>query len=216
MRIWSEDAGKRLLYLRLFVGRIFILVGFLWLGSEVFRWLKHGYWDAYVILEVIDLLFPTAVLKLIDWLYEPHSWLGLHNLLEVPIIYIYKAFLFIPFSAIVILIGGGLCDGCSNKLDKIKRRDGEILEKIESMKRKKRRSSLSSSGKKDERYYARTLGIDGPVTVNDVKRCYKKLVSQYHPDKVDHLGPELKKVAAQKSREINEAYEYFKKKYGIS
>jgi hypothetical protein len=216
MRIWSEDARKRLLYLRLFVGRIFIVVGFLWLGSEVLRWLKHGHWDAYSILDVIDLLFPTAVLKLIDWLYEPHSWFGLHKLLDSIMIYIYRAFLFTPFSAIVILIGGGLCDNCSNKLGKIKRRDEEIQEKLERMRRKKRRSSLSPGGKKDERHYARTLGINEPATVNDVKRCYKKLVSQYHPDKVDHLGPELQKVAAQKSREINEAYEYFKKKYRIS
>ncbi len=206
---------KELLYLRLVVGAIFILVGFFWLSYEVLRWLKYSLWNAYSILDVFEILFPAVSLKLADWLREPHSWFGLHKLLHGPIEFIYTVFLFIPFSAVVILIGGCLYDGCRNKLAKIKG-DEALLEKIAKMRRKKRRSSLSPGGKKDERYYARTLGIKGPLAVNDVKRRYKELVSQYHPDKVDHLGPELKKVAAQKIREINEAYAYFKKKYQIS
>lgn len=129
---------KELLYLRLFAGAIFILVGFFWLGSEVLQWLKYGHWNAYSILDVIEILFPTAVTKLTDWLYEPHSWVGLHKSLHGLIEFIYRAFLFIPFSALVILIGGCLYDDCSNKLGKMKR-DKEILKKIERMRRKKSR-----------------------------------------------------------------------------
>jgi hypothetical protein len=127
---------KELLYLRLFVGTIFILVGFFWFGSEVIQWLKYGHWNVFTPLDVIEIFFPTAVLKLADWLHEPHSWFGLHKSLHGLIEFIYRAFLFIPFPAIVILIGGGLCDGCSNKLGKMKR-DKEILKKIERMRRKK-------------------------------------------------------------------------------
>lgn len=78
------------------------------------------------------------------------------------------------------------------------------------------KSSLSPNAVKDERYYAKILGFNGPVSVDDVKHRYRELVSQYHPDKVDRLGPELKQGVAQKTSEINEAYEYFKKKYRIT
>jgi len=40
------------------------------------------------------------------------------------------------------------------------------------------------------------------------------LSMQYHPDKVGHLGDEFKKVAEEKMKEINRAYEFLKKKYG--
>jgi hypothetical protein len=85
-----------------------------------------------------------------------------------------------------------------------------------SQKQQSNNASSYASGEKDERYYAKVLGFHGPVTIDDVKRQYKELISQYHPDKANHLGPELKKVAEQKTKEINEAYEYFKKKYRIS
>ena len=34
---------------------------------------------------------------------------------------------------------------------------------------------------------------------------------KYHPDKVRHLGEEFRSVAEQKMKEINAAYDYFKK-----
>jgi len=36
---------------------------------------------------------------------------------------------------------------------------------------------------------------------------------QYHPDKVGHLGEEFKKVAEEKMKEINNAYEFLKRKF---
>jgi DnaJ like chaperone protein len=32
-------------------------------------------------------------------------------------------------------------------------------------------------------------------------------MSEYHPDKVAHLGDEIREIAARKSKEINAAYE---------
>ena len=40
-------------------------------------------------------------------------------------------------------------------------------------------------------------------------------VSLYHPDKVQHLGPELKDLAERKTKELNEAYDWLKEKYAI-
>jgi DnaJ like chaperone protein len=47
--------------------------------------------------------------------------------------------------------------------------------------------------------------------MEEVKKAYRKLSMQYHPDKVGHLGDEFRKVAEGKMKEINQAYDYFKK-----
>lgn len=62
-----------------------------------------------------------------------------------------------------------------------------------------------------EEYFRNILGIQGEITLDKVKRCYKELVAQYHPDKVCHLGPKLREVAEQEMKNLNEAYEYFKR-----
>ena len=49
----------------------------------------------------------------------------------------------------------------------------------------------------------------------DVRKKYRELAAQYHPDKVNHLGEKLRKVAEQEMKEINEANEFFKKKYDL-
>jgi DnaJ-domain-containing protein 1 len=42
-----------------------------------------------------------------------------------------------------------------------------------------------------------------PDTIRD---AYKRMISKYHPDKVESLGQELKELAASKSRDITSAY----------
>lgn len=68
---------------------------------------------------------------------------------------------------------------------------------------------------KDEEYYRNILGLGRTFTVEDIKRRYRELVAKYHPDKVNHLGEKLKEMAEREMKEINEAYEYFKKKYNF-
>lgn len=63
--------------------------------------------------------------------------------------------------------------------------------------------------------FAKILGLNGRVTRDDVKRRWKELTVQYHPDKVAHLGPKLRDLAEQEMKAINEAYEYFRNKYKI-
>ena len=66
---------------------------------------------------------------------------------------------------------------------------------------------------KDEGYYKDVLGLSGKITLSEVRNRYRELVFQYHPDKVNHLGPKLREVAEQQMTEINEAFEYFKRRY---
>jgi len=64
----------------------------------------------------------------------------------------------------------------------------------------------------EERYYA-VLGLQSGADFVVIKKAYRKLSMQYHPDKVAHLGEEFKGVAEEKMKEINAAYDYFKKKF---
>lgn len=54
---------------------------------------------------------------------------------------------------------------------------------------------------------------DSPRDFNSIKSSYRKKIAQYHPDKVSAMGPEIQEVAEEKAKEINEAYEHFRKKF---
>ncbi len=69
-----------------------------------------------------------------------------------------------------------------------------------------------AGGVAEARYYE-VLGLEPGADFAEVKKAYRKLSMQYHPDKVAHLGEEFKKVAEEKMKEINEAYQYLKKRY---
>ena len=50
------------------------------------------------------------------------------------------------------------------------------------------------------------------ITDQEVKRAYRRLISQHHPDKLVSKGlpEEMMKMAAQKTDEIKKAYERIK------
>jgi uncharacterized membrane protein YkvA (DUF1232 family) len=52
----------------------------------------------------------------------------------------------------------------------------------------------------------RILGVSNNATRDEIKKAYKKLAIQYHPDKVHHLGDEFKDLAEKRFKEIQEAY----------
>ncbi len=55
------------------------------------------------------------------------------------------------------------------------------------------------------------LGLESGASQDEIKKAYRKLSMKYHPDKVRHLGDEFKDIAEKKMKEINAAYDYFKK-----
>ena len=51
------------------------------------------------------------------------------------------------------------------------------------------------------------LGVEPSATNEEIKSAYRRLVNQYHPDKVAHLGDEFQQLAEQRFKEIQEAYQ---------
>ena len=59
------------------------------------------------------------------------------------------------------------------------------------------------------------LEIDSTVSDQEVKKAYRRMANKYHPDKVSHLGKDLRKVAEEKFKSVNEAYQTIKKERGL-
>lgn len=52
-----------------------------------------------------------------------------------------------------------------------------------------------------------TLGLRPGADPASIRKAYREMMAQYHPDKVAHLGEELKRTALRKTLEIKKAYE---------
>ena len=61
----------------------------------------------------------------------------------------------------------------------------------------------------------KVLEIDPGATDEEVKAAYRKMAVKYHPDKVEHLGPEYRKSAQDKFQQLQAAYDEIKKKRAI-
>ena len=60
------------------------------------------------------------------------------------------------------------------------------------------------------------LGIDSSASNEEIKKAYRKIAMENHPDKVGHLGEDIRKAAEEKFSRINVAYEKIKKQRGMN
>ena len=60
------------------------------------------------------------------------------------------------------------------------------------------------------------LGISPSATDDEVKKAYRKMAVENHPDKVAYLGEDVQRAAKEKFQKINEAYEAIKKQRGFN
>ena len=51
------------------------------------------------------------------------------------------------------------------------------------------------------------LGVAPGASAEEIRRAYRELAARYHPDKVEHLGEEFKRLAEQRFKEIQAAYQ---------
>lgn len=74
----------------------------------------------------------------------------------------------------------------------------------------------ASQGQSLQQSYA-ALGLKADASLQEIKRAYRKLVSQYHPDKLVSRGlpDKMMDMAKKRVREINAAYDQIKASRGI-
>lgn len=56
----------------------------------------------------------------------------------------------------------------------------------------------------------RVLGVTDDASDAEVEQAYRRLISQYHPDKLTGVAEELRREAEAKASEINAAYDRIK------
>ena len=57
----------------------------------------------------------------------------------------------------------------------------------------------------------KVLGVPPGASRSEITAKYRDLVQQHHPDKVAHLGSELRELAEQRMKQINAAYDHLKR-----
>jgi DnaJ like chaperone protein len=60
------------------------------------------------------------------------------------------------------------------------------------------------------------LEITKDATNDEVKKAYRELAKKHHPDKLGHLGEDIRRSATEKFQKINAAYEEVKKQRGMN
>ena len=86
-----------------------------------------------------------------------------------------------------------------------------IIEELNNVKEK--RESTDTSDHSDKMTAGRAysiLDIKDNASITEIKSAYKVKLKEYHPDRVAHLGEELRNLAAIKTLEINSAYEFLR------
>ena len=77
-------------------------------------------------------------------------------------------------------------------------------------------SSVISMFYKDTNSAYAVLEISPSATDDEVRTAYRRMAMKNHPDKVATLGPDVQKAAAEKFRQIQEAYDAIKKERGMN
>ena len=76
--------------------------------------------------------------------------------------------------------------------------------------------SIKAMFARDEEASYRVLEISKSASDTELKRAFRKMANKYHPDKVSHLGKEMQKLAEEKFKAVNDAYQQIKKDRRIS
>lgn len=76
-------------------------------------------------------------------------------------------------------------------------------------------SSIRAMFVKDINSAYQILEITPDANEEEIKKAYRKMAVKYHPDKVSHLGDDVRQAATEKFQKVQAAYEEIKKQKGI-
>jgi len=76
-------------------------------------------------------------------------------------------------------------------------------------------NSIKAMFVKDINSAYQILEITPDANEDEIKKAYRKMAVKYHPDKVAHLGDDVKKSATDKFQKVQAAYEEIKRQRGI-
>jgi len=75
--------------------------------------------------------------------------------------------------------------------------------------------SIKAMFVKDQQQPYKILELSPEATDKEVKDAYRKMALKYHPDRVTHLGEDVKKSAENKFKKVVDAYNAIKKERGL-
>ncbi|MFQ6605532.1 MAG: TerB family tellurite resistance protein [Fidelibacterota bacterium] len=76
-------------------------------------------------------------------------------------------------------------------------------------------TSIKAMFIKDSTAAYNILEISPDATDQEIKKAYRKMATKYHPDKVTHLGEDLRRLAEEKFKAVNDAYQTIKQERGM-
>jgi len=75
----------------------------------------------------------------------------------------------------------------------------------------RRREQAAETNKDRTRHWWDVLGVSRSASMDEIKRAYHSKLRMYHPDRVNGLGPEFIRMAEDRTRELNSAFEQAKR-----
>jgi len=76
-------------------------------------------------------------------------------------------------------------------------------------------NSIKAIFVKNENQFYKILNVQTNATNDEIKKAYREMAVKYHPDKVANLGEELQKVAEEKFKAVNNAYQAIRQERGF-
>ena len=80
---------------------------------------------------------------------------------------------------------------------------------------KKDFNSVKAMFIEDTKSAYKILGVNSKSEDSEIKLAYRKMATKFHPDKVSHLGEDFTKIAEEKFKSINDAYQKIKKERNL-
>ena len=75
------------------------------------------------------------------------------------------------------------------------------------------RGNVDLDSSSAERRYRMILGVAWNAGEADIETAYRQLLAKYKPENVAHLGDEFRDLAAERTRDLVEAYDHLIRRY---